>query len=158
MPHYVTCTNVVCQALKSPADGDDPDDNVCFTLRTWTTCSNDNSLAISTTGLMRLEKIENMETLKANKDYIFGTLITALVGAIALVFGQDETDLPIVSEVLLAMVILILLAIGLATTILGISWIFTRKFSLVRLIKITTIICVVWTLSTVLSAVLNMAR
>jgi hypothetical protein len=99
-----------------------------------------------------------METLKANKDYIFGTLITALVGAVASVFGQDETDLPIVFEVLLAMVILIPLSIGLAATILGISWIFTRKFSIVRLIKITTIICVVWTLSSVLSAVLNMAR
>ena len=120
--------------------------------------NNENSLAIFDIGLVRLKKNKNMETLKANKDYIFGTLITALVGALASAFGQDETDLPIVFEVLLTIVTVISFSIGLAAAILGISWIFTKKFSLVRLIKITTIICAVWTLSSVLSAVLNMAR
>ena len=30
-------THVACQAQKSPADSDDPDDNFCFTHKSWTT-------------------------------------------------------------------------------------------------------------------------
>jgi hypothetical protein len=96
-----------------------------------------------------------MEKSKENKSYLIGLLLTSLVGSTILSFGQD-VDLPIYLNIPLTTVTSILFSAGIAGLIFGVSLIFTRNSSLTRFIKITTVICVVWTLSVILSAIMNL--
>jgi len=82
--------------------------------------------------------------------------ITALIGAIAGVFDPYRVDLPIIVNVLGTTVTVVIMGFIISGLIVGISWIFARKFSFTRLVKISTIVCVVWTVSSILSTMLNL--
>gem|GEM_PF-3593350 len=103
-------------------------------------------------------KRENMimEQIKENKSYFIGMFITALIGAIAGVFDPYRVDLPIIVNVLGTTVTVVIMGFIISGLIVGISWIFARKFSFTRLVKISTIVCVVWTVSSILSTMLNL--
>lgn len=96
-----------------------------------------------------------MDKIKENKSYLIGLLLTSLVGATIMSFGQDA-DLPIYLNIPLTTVTAILFSAVIAGLIFGVSWIFTKNASVTRFIKITTVICVVWTLSVILSTIMNL--
>ena len=94
-----------------------------------------------------------MEKLKEHKDYLIGLLITALIGAIASALKPNSVGLSFVVDVLLTTFIVIFLCFLIAGRILGISWIFTKNFTLARLIRISIYVCVTWTISAVIYAI-----
>ena len=97
----------------------------------------------------------HMEKIKENKDYLIGLLVTSLIGSVALVFGPSQEDLPILINILLTMVTAILMSFIIGGLIFGISGFFTKNFSFTRLVRISTIVCVVWTIFSVLSTMLH---
>jgi hypothetical protein len=100
-------------------------------------------------------KKRTMEKIKEHKDYFIGMFITALVGAVAAVFGPNGDDLPIMINIPLTTVTVVIMGFTIGGLIVGISWIFTKTFSFTRLVRISTIVCVIWTISSVLSTMLN---
>jgi hypothetical protein len=96
-----------------------------------------------------------MEKIKEHKDYLIGMVVTCLVGATILAFGPN-TDLPIVIYIPLMTVTAILLCAIVGGLALGVSWIFTKSFTLTKFIKFSTVTCVIWTLSVILSTLKNM--
>ena len=97
-----------------------------------------------------------MEKIKEHKDYFIGMSIISLVGAIAVAFGPNGDDLPIIINILLTTVTVIVIGFIVGGLILGISWIFTKNFLFTRLVRISTIFCVVWTISSIISTILNL--
>jgi hypothetical protein len=97
-----------------------------------------------------------MDKIKEHKDYVIGITITALIGAIASSFGPQSVDLPIYINLPLTILTVILMCSLIAVIILALSWIFTKNFTFTRFIKITTVVCFLWTLSSILSTIKNM--
>jgi hypothetical protein len=99
-----------------------------------------------------------MEQIDQNKSYFIGMSITSLVGAIATAFEPSGVDLPIVVSVALTAVTVVIMSFAIGGLIVGISWIFTKRFAFTRLVRISTVVCVVWTIVSILSAMLNLGR
>ena len=94
--------------------------------------------------------------IKEHKDYLIGMTLTCLVGAIVLTFGPNPIDFPILIYIPLTTVTAIILCAIVGGLVLGVSWIFTKNFTLTRFIKFSTVTSVLWTLSVILSTVKNM--
>jgi hypothetical protein len=90
------------------------------------------------------------------KDYLIGAIISILIGATALVFQptSDQFALPI--QIILGALTALIICSLIAVIILAVSWIFTKNFSLFRFIKIGTIVCVIWSLFSIISLIKNM--
>lgn len=97
-----------------------------------------------------------MEKIKEHKDYLIGMTLTCLVGAIVMTFGPNPLDFPILVYIPLTTVTAIILCAIIGGLVLGVSWIFTKNFTLTRFIKFSTVTSVLWTLSVILSTVKNM--
>jgi len=97
-----------------------------------------------------------MEKIKEHKDYLIGMTLTCLVGAIVMTFGPNPIDFPILVYIPLTTVTAIILCAIIGGLVLGVSWIFTKNFTLTRFIKFSTVTSVLWTLSVILSTVKNM--
>ncbi|MFM7852913.1 MAG: hypothetical protein ACKO96_13585, partial [Flammeovirgaceae bacterium] len=69
---------------------------------------------------------------------------------------RSPAHLPIIVNVPLTTVTVVIMGFIIAGLIVGISWLFTKTFSFTRLVKIATIVCVVWTISSILSTMLNL--
>jgi uncharacterized membrane protein YozB (DUF420 family) len=99
-----------------------------------------------------------MEQINENKSYFIGMSVTSLVGAIATAFEPNGDDLPIVVSIPLTTVTVVIMSFAIGGLIVGVSWIITKRFSFTRLVKISTVVCVVWTIVSILSAMLNLGR
>ena len=97
-----------------------------------------------------------MEKIKEHKDYLIGMTLTCLVGAIVMTFGPNPIDFPILVYIPLTTVTAIILCAIIGGLVLGVSWIFTKNFTLARFIKFSTVTSILWTLSVILSTVKNM--
>jgi len=97
-----------------------------------------------------------MEKIKEHKDYLIGMTLTCLIGAIVMTFGPNPIDFPILVYIPLTTVTAIILCAIIGGLVLGVSWIFTKNFTLRRFIKFSTVTSVIWTLSVILSTVKNM--
>jgi hypothetical protein len=97
-----------------------------------------------------------MERIKEHKDYLIGMTLTCLVGAVVLTFGPNPIDFPILIYIPLTTVTAIILCAIIGGLVLGVSWIFTKNFTLTRFIKFSTVTSILWTLSVILSTVKNM--
>ena len=97
-----------------------------------------------------------MERIKEHKDYLIGMTLTCLVGAIVMAFGPKPIEFPILIYIPLRTVSAIILCAIVGGLVLGVSWIFTKNFTLTRFIKFSTVTSVLWTLSVILSTVKNM--
>jgi len=71
-------------------------------------------------------------------------------------FGPNPIDFPILVYIPLTTVTAIILCAIIGGLVLGVSWIFTKNFTLTRFIKFSTVTSVLWTLSVILSTVKNM--
>ena len=94
--------------------------------------------------------------IKEHKDYLIGMTLTCLVGAIVMAFCRNPIDFPILIYIPLTTVTAIILCAIVGGLVLGVSWIFTKNFTLTRFIKFSTVTSVLWTLSVILSTVKNM--
>ena len=99
-----------------------------------------------------------MEHITENKSYFIGMCITSLVGAIATAFEPNGYYLPILVSVPLTTVTIVIMSFAIGGLSVGVSWIFTKRFSFTRLVRISTVVCVVWTIVSILSAMLNLGR
>jgi len=94
--------------------------------------------------------------IKEYKDYWIGFLITALLESTISAFSKPTNDFPIIIEVLLGTIVVILISSILGVVILGISWVFTKQFTLFKFLRTSVIICAVLTIFTILSFIKNM--
>jgi hypothetical protein len=94
-----------------------------------------------------------MERIKEHKDYLIGMTLTCLIGAIVMTFGPDPIEYPIVIYIPMRIVSAIIFCAVIGGLVLGVSWIFTKNFTLTRFVKICTVTSVLWTLSVILYTV-----
>lgn len=94
--------------------------------------------------------------IREHKDYLIGFLVTALIGATVMSFGSGTDDYPIVVNIVLMTIGAIIFSSLLGGLILGISWIFTKSFTFNRFIRTSVVVCVVWTLTVIISVIKNM--
>lgn len=97
-----------------------------------------------------------MERVKEQKVYLIGITLTCLLGAVIMTLGPNPIDFPILIYIPLATVTAIILCAIIGGLFLGISWIFTKNFTLTRFLKFSAVTSVLWTLSVILSTVKNM--
>lgn len=98
-----------------------------------------------------------MEQLREHKGYILGIVITSLIGGIATSFDPKITDgytLHIFATTMLAIAMNCLIGL----VILLVSWIFSRQITISRFFKFSSIICIIWSLTAVINAVLQFNR
>lgn len=90
------------------------------------------------------------------RDYLIGNIVSVLIGATALALQptSDKFILPV--QIILGALTALAGCSLIALVILGISWIFTRDFSLARFIKIGTIITIIWSLLSVISVIMKL--
>lgn len=86
-----------------------------------------------------------------HKDYLIGAGVSVLIGATALAFQPTSNQFVLPVQIMLGALAALALCAVLAVIILGFSWIKTKDFTLFRFIKIWTIVCVVWSLMSIIS-------
>jgi hypothetical protein len=91
-----------------------------------------------------------MEKIKEHSDYLIGITITGLIGAIASVFGPKTVNMPIILDILLTTFTVLILCSIIGGIIFGITGVFTKNFTFARFIKTSTIICIVWTITSII--------
>lgn len=93
-----------------------------------------------------------------HRDYLIGAGISVLIGATALAFQPTSNQFALPVQIILGTLAALALCAVLAVIILGISWIVTKDFTLFRFIKIWTIVCVVWSLMSIISLVKSLSE
>jgi Na+/H+-dicarboxylate symporter len=99
-----------------------------------------------------------MDFIKENKSHIIGIFITILIGAIVDSFSSESYNTPLVENLLMSIAVILTASLVIAGLIVGISWIFTKRFSMTRVIKIMSIVSFMWTTSSILSAMFDFVR
>lgn len=93
--------------------------------------------------------------MRQHRDYIIGAIVSVFIGATALAFQPNTDPFPLPIQIFLGAAFTLLACSLIALVILGVSWLFTKNFSLSRFIRIGTIVCVVWSMLSVLSFVMS---
>lgn len=92
-----------------------------------------------------------------HKDYLIGAIVSVLIGATALAFQPTSDQFVLPVQILLGALAVLIICSLIALIILGVSWIFTKDFSLFRFIKIGTIVCVIWSLFSIISLIKSLS-
>jgi len=97
------------------------------------------------------------EKLKEHRSYLIGLFVTALVGASALQLVQPSSNLPVIVDILIMTLIVVWFCFLLSGLIRGVVWIFTKDFNLTKFIRTSVVICLIWTLTSLISVMTGLA-
>lgn len=96
-------------------------------------------------------KAQKKKSMTKHKDYLIGAIVSVIIGATALAFQPTSDQFALPVQIILGALTALIICSLIALIILGVSWIFTKDFSLFRFIRIGTIVCVVWAIFSILS-------
>lgn len=101
-----------------------------------------------------------MDDLIEQKNYFIAIFTVALIGAVALVFKPDSQAIHvgIFWFLFLTTIAIVLLSVTIGALVLSLSWILTRKFSLRRFVNIAATVCILWTMVSIVSTILEVVK
>ncbi len=89
------------------------------------------------------------------RSYLIGMIVCAFIGGTAGSFENDRNDSSVPLSVLYTALGAIIAGFAVAGLVIGVSRLFGGSFSILRLIRTSTIVCFIWMLFTILSAMLS---